>query len=89
MASLNEPPPEYAYAAVDKKKVTAVKSVNIILSMLHLLVLQNVVTSVLHQTAANGAQYAVSTKAADAKDSHSHDEIRNDPGVSHYSFYAC
>ena len=48
-----------------------------------LLVLQQIVTSVPHQTTATGAQYAVSTKAADAKDPHCYDEIKDDPGVSH------
>ena len=48
-----------------------------------LLVLQHIVTSVPHQTAATGAQYAVSTKAADAKGLHRYDEIKDDPGVSH------
>ena len=50
-----------------------------------LLVLQHIVTSVPHQTAATGAQYAVSTKAADAKDPHCYNELRDELGVSQYS----
>ena len=54
-----------------------------------LLVLQHIVTSVPHQTAATGAQYAVSTKAADAKDPHRYSEIRDEQVVSHYSDCTC
>ena len=47
-----------------------------------LLYLQHIVASVPHQSSATGVQYAVSAKAAEAKDPHRYDEIRDEPRVS-------
>jgi len=44
--------------------------------------LQHITASIPHQTSNSGVQYAVSTKAAEAKDPHRYDEIKDEPGVS-------
>ena len=48
----------------------------------YILALQHIVGIIPHQSSATGVQYAVSTKAAEAKYPHRYDEIRDEPAVN-------
>ena len=48
----------------------------------YILAFQHIVEIIPHQSSATGVQYAVSTKAAEAKEPHRYDATRDEPAVS-------